>query len=477
MVLLGPAATAWAALIGGAIAAVPCFALWMAGAPLGTPWMVPARQAAIAWLVGHAVPVRIDDLTISLLPWGTLIVPALLLVHAGHWTARIARLRSLAGWLGLGAIAGVGYGAVLALAAVLVRSDEVVISAHRAAVTGLLLAVPCVLVGACRAPTMREELRRRVPEMLRAAFVGGAVAVLTLAVCGIALVAVSLIAHFANVLSTWQRLGPDLVGAAGLALLSLGYLPVLASWGLAYALGPGVMVMAPLSIFAAPEASRVSDLAIPQASTATALPAFPLLAAIPETAPPWAPMLPLLGVLAGVVAGVAILSRRHLTLAQRIAAAIVVGGIAGCAMFIASTLSHGSVGRLHLADLGPQPGAAAAATWLLVSIGAVLAVLAHRQAHASAREGASTSDDVEPVIGTDEGLMLERDPGRRGPTLKVPRPTGRHAGSRRFAERPTVVLDDEYDDGYDGEYDDEHGMNPSTHHRYRHTDRRDRERE
>jgi len=449
---LGPAAVAWAVLISGALAAVPCFALWMAGAPLGTPWTVPARQSLIVWLVGHAMSVRVDDVAISLLPWGTLVIQALLLFHAGHWTARVARLRSVPAWLGLGLIAGLGYGFVLATAASIARSTTLVISVNQAAITGTLLAGACVLAGACREASLRAEFHRRFPAVLRAGVVAGLVALAALAIAGIALVIASCIANVSDVLADIERLRPDMIGAVALGLLSLAYLPVLGTWALAFALGPGFSALAPVSIFAsspAPGAAMAQSgtlISTDPGAGGAALPVFPLLAAVPQTVAPWAPLLPLLGVIAGVFAGIVIVARNLPSLLHRVGAALICGLIASAGMLVAARLSHGSLGRLRLADLGPQPLAVAGATLLLVTLGAVLAVLAHRQAVVPA----ASTPDVPPTPPRVASGAHRRPPARGSRSIRVTaarspapeRPRVEGSRSRRLAERATLVLDD-----------------------------------
>ncbi|MFM8352010.1 MAG: hypothetical protein ACKN9D_13215, partial [Actinomycetales bacterium] len=93
--LLAPAVALWAALVSFVAVAVPAMAMWMATAPLGTPWSEALRQAAGWWLVGHAVPVWFDGAWLTLLPWGTLLIPGFLLAYGGWWSARMGTIQSL----------------------------------------------------------------------------------------------------------------------------------------------------------------------------------------------------------------------------------------------------------------------------------------------------------------------------------------------------------------------------------------------
>ena len=82
-------------------------------------------------------------------------------------------------------------------------------------------------------------------------------------------------------------------GGILLAALCLLYVPTAAVWGLAYVVGPGFAVGAGTSVSVAG-----ADLG--------AVPAFPLLAALPqEPGPAWGPLVLVVPLLAGVLAGAA----------------------------------------------------------------------------------------------------------------------------------------------------------------------------
>ena len=88
-----------------------------------------------------------------------------------------------------------------------------------------------------------------------------------------------------------DSLGAGVGGGLLVALLCLLYLPTAAVWGLAFVVGPGFAVGAGTTV-----SVGGTDLG--------AVPAFPLLAALPqEPGPAWAPVVLLVPVAAGVVAG------------------------------------------------------------------------------------------------------------------------------------------------------------------------------
>jgi len=173
----------------------------------------------------------------------------------------------------------------------------------------------------------------------------GAAAILGLV--GSVLAAVSLTAHLPEVRAASDALGPGLGGAALLLLAQLSYLPNAIIWAVAYTLGPGF-------------AFGAGTVVAPTGTVLGAVPAFPMLAALPSGAhpggPPWLPVLVLaMPYVAGVFAGV---------VTVRIAPTPVIeaaplwgfaaGSAAGVLAGLAAAFSGGSLGNGRLAAVGPS---------------------------------------------------------------------------------------------------------------------------
>ena len=197
----------------------------------------------------------------------------------------------------------------------------------------------------------------RVPALAAAA---GA-AVLGLLAAGLLLVLVSLGVHAGRIGDLTGALDPGLVGGVVLVLGCVLLLPNAAVWAGAYAAGPG---------FAVGTGTGVS----PFDAVLGPVPAFPLLAALPQdgSPPPAVRAVLLLPVLAGVLAGGCWSGRcrrsgpgrrrgRHAAPdAARRRLGLAAGAVAAVALALLAALAGGRLGGGYLAAVGPSPVAGAA---------------------------------------------------------------------------------------------------------------------
>ncbi|MFB6502307.1 MULTISPECIES: DUF6350 family protein [unclassified Streptomyces] len=217
----------------------------------------------------------------------------------------------------------------------------------------------------------RDRFGERVRTACRSAAAGTAV----LLGGGALLVAVALVRHAESAQQSFARLSDDGAGQVSVLLLALVLVPNAAVWAAAYGLGPG---------FALGTASTVTPLAF---SGSPALPAFPLLAAVPAegpgTAPNWAAGA--VPVAAGVTIAwftvrraVPVRAAREEAWSQRETALTAALGAVGCGVGAAvlAAASGGPLGTRALAEFGPVwwlTGAAALAWAMLVGVpGALL---------------------------------------------------------------------------------------------------------
>jgi len=355
---LGVVAALWAALIGLALAALPMLVTWMGSPQTGLTWIESLRIAGLLWVVAHGAPATIAGLTVSLVPWGLVVIPALLLGYAGGWAARrsaVGTWRS-AGWLVLtGAIT---YSAAVAGMAAFTTRPSTSVSVIAAAGYALVLAAVALGWGAYRAS--RIDLSERTPPLLLVVLRAGAVGALAIIGFGALAAAVSLMTHMDDAVTMAQSLGGGLGGGLGLLALGVGYVPVGAVWGAAYVMGAGVVIGPSITV------SPFVAVTAP-----TQLPPFPLLAALPQEASPLAWALPLTGVVAGVLAGIVIARRaRRESRLVRLALATGAAVVAGALLALASYLAAGSLGELRLAYLGPLPTTVGILGAVLVVLGA-----------------------------------------------------------------------------------------------------------
>ena len=88
--ITGALGALWAAVIGLVIVAIPVYLAQLTATSATAGWGTTLRTASAAWLAANDAPIRIGDVTYSLLPWGLLVIPVVLLVLAGRWAAHLS---------------------------------------------------------------------------------------------------------------------------------------------------------------------------------------------------------------------------------------------------------------------------------------------------------------------------------------------------------------------------------------------------
>lgn len=377
----------WAAVIGLGLAALPMLVMWMSSPTSGLTWTESLRLAGLLWLVAQGAPATIAGVTVTLVPWGLVVVPLLLLGYAGGWAARRSDLATTraAGSL---VLAGAGAYAVVAGAlAGLLSGPSASVAVPAAIGCAFVLAAAALGFGAWRAAGIRVP--DRVPDLLRVVLRAAAVGAVALLGFGAAAATASLTAHIDDAVTMAQSLAGGVGGGLGLLALGAAYVPVMAVWGTAYVMGAGVVLGPAVTI------SPFVAVTAP-----VQLPPFPLLAALPQGATPLAWALPLTGVAAGVLAGLVIARRaRRESRLVRLALATGAAALSGVLLAIGASLASGSLGDLRLAFVGPMPATVGI-------LGAVLIVLGAAPSAAAAapsdrrRLTVANVDQDEPTAGS-----------------------------------------------------------------------------
>ncbi|MFJ2896252.1 DUF6350 family protein [Streptomyces sp. NPDC087218] len=353
------------------------------------------HTAAGLWLLAHGAELIRTD-TLSGVPAPVGLVPLLLavapvwLVHRAVRDAladeerpvsstTVAFLAVVGGYLLVGAAVVVyarGGGALSVRPMSLLLPSAVVVTGAAAAGVWTAAGRPVGPPPSWAPVRLHEALARdRFGERVRTACRSAAAGTAVLLGGGALLVAVALVRHAESAQQSFVRLSDDGAGQVSVLLLALALVPNAAVWAAAYGLGPG---------FALGTASAVTPLAF---SGSPALPAFPLLAAVPAegpgTAPNWA---------AGAVpvaAGVTIAwftvrraapvhAAREEAWSLRETALTAALGAVGCGAGAAvlAAASGGPLGTRALAEFGPVwwlTGAAALAWTMLIGVpGALL---------------------------------------------------------------------------------------------------------
>ena len=339
-----------AALSGLAVLAAVVLVTWVADAAVGSSGGDAVRAAGFAWLLGHGGGLSVPGGHVSAVPLGVTAIAAVLLHRAGASVGRAAEPADLtAAAKATGALTG-AYALTALVVALLTGTGTLSSSAWRAGLGAARLAAVAGGCGLVRAANLTGAVKDALPDPVPAIARGAALAVAALAAAGALLVVTAELAHAGRFGRLFAVLDPGLVGGAVLTLACVVLLPNVALWGVAYAAGPG---------FAVGAGTGVS----PFGATLGPVPAFPLLAALPEggTPPAWVRAALVLPVLAGVLAGFVVARRLPAggSTAHRALHAAGWAALAGVAAALALTLlaagSGGSLGPGYLAAVGPSP--------------------------------------------------------------------------------------------------------------------------
>ncbi|MFE1081578.1 DUF6350 family protein [Nocardiopsis alba] len=326
------------------------------------------RGAVLAWLVGHHVSFAIPEGQISLLPMGLVLLPGLLLYRFGRWLARnceIGRLRHV--YRAALAIAG-PYAAIAGTLALLARTDVVEPSMPRALLMGFVIAFISGGAGVLR-QLMRDkgvaagDLLALMPDRTRSLMVGMLVSAGTLLAGGVVLFLAALAFSLPDAIAITRSLAPGVVGGALLLIVQLAYLPNAVIFAVCYSLGPGFALGA-------------ETVVAPTGVSVGALPALPLLAAVPANGA--APMLSLAALavpfLAGTIGGV--LTQRSAPDVVSEAAPLwgfVCGVTTGILYAALAGVAGGSLGAQRMTDVGPSAWQVGLVAALEVGVAAAVA--------------------------------------------------------------------------------------------------------
>jgi hypothetical protein len=306
------------------------------------------RTATLLWLVAHHVGFTVHGAgRIGMLPLGLVLIPGALLAMAGRWVVHagaVTRLRHV----GYAAVAlALPYTLLAGALAVASRTAQAAPSLVQAVIASFLLALVAGGLGAARALAPWSRLTGLMPARPRSIVLGmlGSTAILVAA--GAVLAGGSLLAHLPEVRAASDALAPGPTGAALLLLAQLAYVPNAIIWAVAYALGPGF-------------AFGAGTIVAPTGSALGAVPAFPMLAALPSGARAAGPGLVPIAVLAvpylaGVFGGIVTV---RITPTPTIEAAplwgFVTGAATGVLAGLAAAFSGGPLGDGRLAEVGPS---------------------------------------------------------------------------------------------------------------------------
>jgi hypothetical protein len=351
----GAIAGAWSLLVGIGVVTILVMLAWAMSPNSAGDAAAAWRAAALTWLGAHHVPLQLGGEPLTLLPLGALLLGLLLARRAGAWAGRLLP-EPTPGEVGL-VVTGAAllYGAGGAVMAWLSAGEGAGAVPARAALVAGLVAAAGILWGIGPEAGLVASARARVRDAAWRTLAAGLAAVLGLVAVGALLVAASLARHFADARSALAALEAGVVGSAGLTLLDVLALPNLAIWAASVVVGPGFSLgaLGQLSAFGGEVGT---------------LPALPVLAAVPTTVPGWAPVLLVVPVLLGVLAGRIRWGRDLPTPLGAITGSLGLGAVVAVLLAGLGLAASGSLGSARMTGIGPV-------LWPMVGAGTGLVVL------------------------------------------------------------------------------------------------------
>jgi hypothetical protein len=381
--LAGTLAALRAAALGLLTVMVLVLVAWATAADSGASATEAVGGGLAVWLVGNLTRLSVPGGGFGLAPLGLTLLLAALLFSSGVRAARAAQVhgRRAVGSL-TGALAAT-YAAVAVVVSLLARTAAL----HPQPVTAFLGAGGLALVaggaGAVRGSGRSAAWWSRVPTIGRLAVTGALGAVTVLLAGGSLLVAAMLSLHRSEASGVVSGLHAGTSGSLLVLLICVLYAPTGVVWGASYLAGPG---------FAFGTGTSVAVTGVHLG----AVPALPLLAALPATGTPGAgwPLAVAATLATGLVSGVLVdrAARREpgapiSSWRDVLRVAGLTGALTGLALGVLAALSSGPAGPGRLAHAGPTPwwvGLAAAATTAVVVAG-ILAGRRRELFHRAAR--------------------------------------------------------------------------------------------
>lgn len=341
------------ALFSLALVLIPVWVIVASAADADVSWGAATGVATRVWLTGFAVPWAVAGVPISVIPLGIPALTSLMLVQ-------LARRFASATWVA-GVAATAAFMITVGTAASLAWSDADDAGGRvaRAVLVAGVVGAPSIAWGIVRQRGATLAWLAAVPAWIvagiRLAFVQGAFVVILASVTMV----VSTVAGRHTIAEAATSLGVDTMGGLSLALLETLYAPTLVVWVASWLSGAGFLLGGVLTSSAQPPADTVA--------------AIPLLGALPTASGGWLAASPLVIVVLGVVAALA-LGRRLGAGRHSLYAAGLATGAVGVVTAIASRLATGSMGPGSLAVVGPDAAVSATLVAAELGLGALMVV-------------------------------------------------------------------------------------------------------
>jgi len=339
----GAVAAAWAAGAGLVALGIPLLLVWATDSRAGSGAGAATRAVGQLWLLGHGTAMRVPGGTVGVVPLGLALLPLALLHRAGRHGARSLEVTGLAQAGRLVAAVAFPYAILCAVVAASSTTPQVRPAPVQAVLGGLALAALGAGTGVLREAGLLEPAARLLPDRARALLRATAVVLGVLVAAGAVVSGLSFVRHAGRASSLAAATDPGVLGGVALLVLGLLCVPNAAVWGASWLSGPGFAV-------------GVGTAVGPFGTTLGAVPAFPLLAALPAgPVPTWLGVVALaVPVAAGALGGVVVARRLACGPGRAALEGLALGPCAGAAVAVLAWLSAGPLGGGRLVQVGPS---------------------------------------------------------------------------------------------------------------------------
>ena len=345
LLVTGAAAAVLGAAVAMAVLSAITVLLWAAG-PIASEGLsaAPFRGAASLWLMGQRAPLDAGTYDLVLPPLVVSAVVVVLTARLAGWAARATASFELAPAAIVGGGVVLGHVLVAGIAgwvSARAGSGVDVLDAMRA---GFVFAVPCVAAGIAPQTWVWAKAAARHGARVRVVARAAGKGALALGAGGAAVLLVSLVMHHRSASDLLNAVGGGVSGGAGTTLLCLAMAPNAVLWVVSLAAGPGFALGTDAGL------SLTGDM------HGGALPAMPLLAALPGAGPLPGYTLLLLAIpvgAGGVIGWFARPAGGSRGPREELATAAAAGVACGLGIGLLAGLSGGGAGG-RLANFGPD---------------------------------------------------------------------------------------------------------------------------
>lgn len=375
--IAGAIAAGVAVVIGYILTLGFIMAAWLFAAHGSESTLQVLRAAGIAWQVLHLVPIVIGTTTIGVLPWGFLVVPVLILWKATHWALKSSRPKTAIEFLRVAISITIVYSICSALVGLISSTSDlrtgIISSLFHSLLVAFAVTTVCIISYAPSRTILTDRLPKLVVDGIRPALIAFGL----LFVAGSLLTSVSLILNWAQLRAVTTLMAPGFIDGFFMTLLGIGYLPTVNVWAMSYLLGPGIVLG--------------GGVVTPENASPGALPAFPLLSILPSESTALATFLVLIPILIGVIIYFLLPRERWSAQGDSVATSLsfivrwrevvtllISIGLLSLFVWIAASISSGSLGSGYLKFIGPVPSQAAFAALSVCGISALLTLILPR---------------------------------------------------------------------------------------------------